>query len=174
MRRIRRGGPYFRIADPAWADPLDPTYSLERGGRWNAPGAFPVLYVNRDLNTARANLGRKFAGLPYGPEMLNPDEAPVLIETTVDPADFVDALTDAGCIELGLPVSYPVDEHGRDVDWDRCRPIGLAAWQAGEAGIACRSAATPDRSGEEIALFRRAGHPALRVRRRLPFEEWSL
>jgi RES domain-containing protein len=173
MRRVRRGGAYFRIADPAWADPLDATtYSVARGGRWNPPGSFPVLYLNRDLRTSRANLARKFAGRPYGPEMLHPALAPVLIQTTVDDAAFVDAVTDEGCIELGLPVTYPVDANGDEISWNRCQPIGSRAWEAGETGVACRSAATPDRTEEELALFRRAEDPVLRVDRRLPFDEW--
>jgi RES domain-containing protein len=172
MRRLARGGAYFRIADPGWADPLDASYSQARGGRWNPPGRFPVLYLNRDRRTSRANLQRKFAGRPYGPEMLDPAQAPVLIETVVDRADFVDAVTDEGCIDLGLPVTYPLDEKGNEVGWDRCRRIGREAWEAGEAGIACRSAATPDRTGEELALFPRAGRPAPSVVRRFAFNEW--
>jgi hypothetical protein len=172
MRRVRRGGSYFRIADPAWADPLDASHSVARGGRWNPSGTFLVLYLNRDLHTSRANLARKFAGRPYGAEMLDPARAPLLIQTVVDETDFVDAVTDNGCIELGLPVTYPFDERGNEVGWERCRPIGLDAWQAGEPGIACRSAATPDRTGEELALFRGAGDAALRVDRRFTFDEW--
>lgn len=172
MRRIRRGGEYFRIADPAWIDPLDPFHSLERGGRWNSPGSFPVLYLNRDLHTARANLERRFAGLPYGPEMLRPEEAPALVQTTAEEAEFIDVVSDEGCVAAGLPATYPLDENDREIGWDRCQPIGLRAWHAGEAGIACRSAATPDRSGEELALFGRAGQPALRVQWRFTFQEW--
>jgi DNA-binding XRE family transcriptional regulator len=88
------GGAYIRIAGPTWADPLDAAYSVARGCRWKPPGSFPVLYLNRDLHTSRANLERRFAGRPYGPEMLDPARAPLLIQTTVDDADFVDAVTD--------------------------------------------------------------------------------
>jgi len=172
VRHIRRGGRYFRIADPAWEDPLDASYSMAHGGRWNPPGAFPVLYLNRDVQTSRANLNRRFAGRPYGPEMLDPALAPLLIETTVGSRNFVDAVTDDGCLELGLPATYPLDEGGREVGWDRCQPIGLDAWRAGEAGIACRSAAMPDRIGDGLAVFRRSGDRALRVVARLSFTEW--
>ena len=172
MLRVRRGGAYFRIADPAWVDPLDAAYSVARGGRWNPPGSFPVLYLNRDLQTSRANLARKFVGRPYGPEMLDPAQAPLLIQSAVRDTDFVDAVTDEGCTDLGLPVTYPVDEDGNEVGWDRCQPIGRHAWDAGEAGIACRSAATRDRAAEELALFRRAGDRALLVVRRRTFDEW--
>jgi hypothetical protein len=172
MRRVRRGGAYFRIADLGWADPLSAVYSLTRGGRWNRPGSFRVLYLNRDLQTSRANLARKFTGRPYGPEMLDPAQGPVLIETTVTDTGFVDAVTDEGCVDLGLPVTYPLDDEGKEVGGDRCQPIGSRAWDAGKSGIACRSAATHDRAGEELALFVRAGEPALPVDRRLAFDAW--
>jgi len=172
MRRIRRGGAYFRIADPEWADALDATYAKQRGGRWNPPPSFPVLYLNRDLKTARANVERKFAGLPYGPETLRPEDAPLLIETAVADADFVDVVTDEGCVAVELPATCPLHRNGREVGWARCQPIGLQAWGAAEAGIACRRAATRDRAGEELALFRRPGQAALGVVRRFLFEEW--
>jgi|SRR2546422_10599873 len=172
MRRVRRGGAYFRIADPNWPDPLDASYSVARGGRWNPPGSFPVLYLNRDVHTSRANLRRRFAGLPYGPELLRPEQTPLLVETTVAEADYVDVITDEGCREVGLPTTYPVDTHGHEIDRGRCQEIGSRAWQAGERGIACRSAATHDRSGEELALFRREGESPLPVNRRLTLREW--
>src|SRR2546427_2055032 len=139
MRRVRRGGAYFRIADPNWPDPLDASYSVARGGRWNPPGSFPVLSLNRDVHTSRANLRRRFAGLPYGPELLRPEQTPLLVETTVAEAEYVDVITDAGCREVGLPTTYPVDTHGHEIDRGRCQEIGSRAWQAGERGIACRS-----------------------------------
>src|SRR5437016_421177 len=167
MRRVQRGGAYFRIADPNWADPLDASYSAAPGGRWNPPGSFPVLYLNRDVHTSRANLRRKFAGLPYGPELLRLEQAPILLETTVAEAEYVDVISDAGCSEVGLPTTYPVDADGHEIDRVRCQQIGLRAWQASERGIACRSAATHDRSGEELALFHREGESPLEVHRRL-------
>jgi hypothetical protein len=172
MRRVRRGGAYFRIAEVEWADPLSAAYSVANGGRWNPPGTFPVLYLNRDLQTSRANLVRKFMGRPYGPEMLDPARAPVLIRTAVKDTDFVDAVTDEGCADLGLPVTYPLDEEDNEVGWDRCQPIGRHAWDAGESGIACSSAATHDRAGEELALFVRPRDPALPIDRRLAFDAW--
>jgi hypothetical protein len=95
--------------------------------------------------------------------MLDPAQAPMLIQITVEDRDVVDAVTDEGCTDLGLPVTYPVDETGHEVCWGRCQPIGRNAWESGEAGMVCRSAATHDRTGEQLALFRRAGDHALRV-----------
>ena len=141
MHFIRRGGTYCRVADPAWQNPLDSSYALRSGGRWNSPGSFPVVYLNRDLRMARANVARKFRGLPYGPELLRSEEAPILIEASVPDSEYVDILTDGGCADVGLPVTYPKRPDGSEVNWTECQAIGQEAWTRGCQGIACRSAA---------------------------------
>ncbi len=167
---LRRGGRYFRVADPTWADPLDGDFSELRGGRWNAPGFFAVVYLGADLAVARANVRRKLAGLPYGPEDLEPEEGPVLVTTGVPIDDYVDVVTDEGCRAAGLPESYPQDE-GRIVDWKKCQPIGQEAWEQGRPGIACRSAAPGiGRAGEELAWFQRAR--SLEAGEIKAFEDW--
>ena len=45
---VPRGGVYVRVADPDWDDPLSGEFAKARGGRWNAPGAFPVVYLSGD------------------------------------------------------------------------------------------------------------------------------
>ena len=35
---------WWRIADPAWTNPLDPSFAQRQGGRWNPPDSFPTLY----------------------------------------------------------------------------------------------------------------------------------
>ena len=172
MRHVRRGGAYLRVADPEWDNPLDGRYAAERGGRWNPPQSFPVVYLNRELATAQANVLRRYVGLPYGPELLDPAEAPVLIQTTVDAADYVDIVTDAGCVEADLPATYPHNPDGTVVGHDRCQPIGRRAWDAGEPGVACRSAALGAHAGEELARFSLPGRPALQVDERFGFDAW--
>jgi RES domain-containing protein len=171
VRHLRRRGRYERVADPHWLDPLDGRYSAEHGGRWNAPGCFPVVYLTRGLPGARAYVRRKLAGRPYGPELLAPEEAPVLIETELPEERYVDVVTEAGCKAVDLPPTYPRDAAGAEVPWARCQPIGRRAWDAGELGIACRSALGPA-AGEELAWFHRERRAALPLRRRLPFEAW--
>lgn len=175
MRHVRRSGRYLRVADPGWEDPLDGAYAARFGGRFNPPGSFPVCYLNRDLPTARANarhlLRQRLQGLPLFVDDLETTELPVLVGTDVGADDFVDVVTDEGCTELGLPVSYPLDASGEVIPWSVCRPIGLSAWDAGEAGIACRSAAEgTQRDGEELAWFQRDQRLAAVDRRR--FEDW--
>lgn len=159
------------MADPDWADPLDGGHAAIVGGRWNPPASFPVVYLCASLEVARANVHRKLSGQPYGPEDLDPEAAPVLVATPVREDSFVDAVTDAGCASLGLPKSYPRTSRGRWIGHERCQPIGQAAWDAGEPGIAARSAASgAPRRGEELAFFTRRRR--LRAVRTLGFDDW--
>ena len=172
MRTIARGGAYVRVADPSWRNPLDGGYSQRVGGRWNARGAFPAVYLCRSVSVARAVVFQKLEGHPYGPEDLNPSMGPVLVETTVRQERFVDAITTRGLESMDLPPSYPRDARNRIVPWSRCQPLGQAAWDDGCEGIACRSAApTAPGGGEELAWFVR-GRRRLRLRRKRPFAEW--
>jgi hypothetical protein len=171
MRHLRRGGEYLRVADPDWADPLDGGHAAIVGGRWNPPASFPVVYLCASIEVARANVGRKLSEQPYGPEDLDPGAAPVLVTTRVREDAFVDGVSDAGCRSIGLPKTYPLDSLGRTIGHERCQPVGEEAWDAGEPGIAARSAApgTP-RGGEELAFFARRRR--LRTARWLRFDEW--
>lgn len=167
---VNRGGAYFRVADPDWQNPLDGRYAQERGARWNPPGSFPVVYLCASLRVARANVLKKFEGQPYGPEDLEPAGAPVLAETDVPRDAFVDIVTDDGCAAAGLPRSYPIVD-GATIGWAQCQPIGLRAWETGETGIACRSAAPGmERTDEELAWFEH--ETRLTVSSRRSFEKW--
>jgi RES domain-containing protein len=171
MRHIARGGAYLRVADPLWTDPLDPRYARAAGGRWNPPGSFGVIYLNRSEEVARANVLRRLEGQPYGPEDFAPGAGPLLVEVVVGETTLVDAVSARGLRTLGLPASYPADPSGAEVSRSVCQPIGAEAWGSGEAGIACRSAAlkAPAR-GEELALFDRGRRPARK--NTYDFEEW--
>jgi len=171
LRTVRRGGAYFRVADPSWANPLDGGHARAAGGRWNPPGSFPVVYLNREVRTARANVTRNFEGRPYQPEDLDPAEAPVLVTTDVPEDEFVDVVSDAGCVSAGLPVTYPRGANGGMIGHAVCQPIGQRAHDEGRSGVACRSAAPrATREEEELAWFERGDPLAVLQRRR--FDEW--
>lgn len=97
MEVIDREGEYYRIADPSWEDPLNGSYSMRRGGRWNAAGSFPVTYLNADLETARANvrhfLTNKLSGQPFSAEDLERSELPVLISLDLPRHGYLDVVT---------------------------------------------------------------------------------
>ena len=138
MRTVRRGGPYLRVADPDWDDPLDGRYAEDRGGRWNPPESFPTVYLTSSVEVARAYVVIKLEGHPYGPEDLL--TGPVLVRTNVPEDRYLNAVTDAGLRDLGLPRTYPFDSRRRLVRWRRCQPIGMRAWREGLPGVAARSA----------------------------------
>ncbi len=173
FRHVTRGGTYVRVADPAWLRPLDPRFAQERGGRWNPPRSFPIVYLCATRDVARAVVLRRFEGLPYGVVDLLPSRAPVLIATDVPEGRLVDVVDDAGCRAAGLPASYPLDGRGRTIAWARTQPLGETAWEQGERGIACRSSAMTGRGrGEELAWFVRRSADRLRIDRRRAFEDW--
>ena len=116
---------WWRIADPDWPNPLDPGFAHRRGGRWNPPGSFPVLYLDEDLATARLNLRGFIARWPYEPEDLRDDRGPTLVGCVLPRRQIVcDAHSPAGVRAAGLPDTYPLDEDGAPVPHTRCRPIG--------------------------------------------------
>jgi RES domain len=167
MRHVRRGGRYLRVADQGWSDPLSGAYSRAAGGRWNPPGAFDVVYLNANIAVARAQVRRKLAPLGIGPEDLDPITGPVLVATEVPTEAYVDAVSDPGLRSLGLSGAYPLDAAGAEVGHEICRPLGLKAHEAGEVGVAARSAAAWP--GEELAYF---GGSRLRVKERTSFADW--
>jgi hypothetical protein len=173
FRHLTRHGPYVRVADPGWRRPLDPSFAAARGGRWDPPGSFPVVYLCRTRTVARQLVLNRFEGLPYGLLDVRPDRRPVLIETDVAEHRAVDVVSDAGCRAASLPATYPLDENGRTIGWDRTRPIGTAAWEQGERSIACRTAALGSAGdGEELAWFVRTQTDRLAVSGRRAFDGW--
>jgi RES domain-containing protein len=169
MRHVRRGGRYLRVADPGWSDPLSGAYSRVRGGRWNPPQSFDVVYLNRTIEVARAQVRCKLTPLAIGPEDLDPRSAPTLVATKVPEAPYVDAISDPGFRSLGLPQSYPRDGDGEIVGHGTCQAIGTEAKAAGEPGVAARSAAEIPSPGEELAWF---GPDALAPGERRDFADW--
>ena len=145
---------YSRVADPDWDDPLDTDLSFATGGRWNASGTFPVLYLNETLGAARANVSMRFAeqrGLGITLDMLDPWGLPVLVEVLVSPGTAVDLTSDGGLAGVGLPMSYPLDASEEQVDHACCRPVGAAAHVAQHQGIRARCAA-PGAGRDDLGL----------------------
>jgi len=176
-RHVRRSGLYHRVCDPEWSDCTDTSFSKDFGGRWNEAGRFGVLYLCRTLTVAAANARKNFDGEIHSLYDLKPEFRPVLVDFSLGRSPghrFVDAVSKSGLAELGLPSSYPLGANGTMVPRSRCRPIGFAAYDAGEAGIACRSAAEAADGnwiGEELALFDRASGFAVQGKRHR-FAEW--
>lgn len=166
------GHSWLRLADPAWANPLDARPAGTRGGRWNPGGGAPTLYLNETVATARANVRRFLAGTPVEPEDLDPDRGYVLVEVALPAGQQVlDVHSPEGLVASDLPSTYPVGADGTEVPHATCQPVGLAALDAGLDGVRGRSAAGPPIDElRELAWFPR-GRRA-RKRRVRSFGDW--
>lgn len=172
VTRLPDGHPWLRVADPGWADPLDPSYAEEAGGRWNPPGSFPALYLNADVDTARAQVDRLLQGQPVRPEDLADPGFVLVVATLPRGQEVADAASAEGLRALGLPEEYPYEGKGL-CGHDRCRPVGEAVHERGLRGVSCRSAALPDRTARELAWFpARRSSRATSVGDPLPFSAW--
>lgn len=164
---------WWRIADPAWSNPLDPAFAGHRGGRWNPPESFPTLYLNEDKVTARLNLRAFIAGWPYEPEDLRSDTGPVLVGATLPRRQIVcDVHTPAGVAAVGLPKSYPFDSRKRLISHERCQPVGRRVFDAGLRGVRARSAQSRDGAGRDLAWFPATARSVARRTARLRFDRW--
>jgi hypothetical protein len=164
---------WWRIADPAWRDPLDPDFAERHGGRWNPPRSFPTLYLNEDQVTARLNLRRFVAQWSYEPEDLRNDTGPSLVGTHLPGRQTVcDAHTPRGVAAAGLPASYPFDEKGERIAHAVCQPIGALAKNIGLRGVRARSAQSGKGAGRDLAWFPAAVRSVARRARTLTFENW--
>ena len=170
--RLPDGHRWLRVADQAWDDPLDPTFSQRHGGRWNPPNSYAALYLSQDLDTARAQIHRMLEGSPLRAEDL--DQGYVLVEATLPSRqDVADGVTDTGLGALELPESYPLNKSGQIVPHAVCQPIGVTIKEIGLRGVRARSAATTDGSGRELAWFpARPSSGASPVGDPIPFNEW--
>ncbi len=156
FRHLSRSGTYFRVADPAWANPIDGVPGSRGGGRWNRPDSFSVVYLNRTKSLARKYVVAKLRDEPYGPEDLDPLTGPTLVPVDIDEASYVDVVTNEGCTAAGFSSTYPDGPDGRRVPHEQCWPVGDEAWASGDSGIACRSATTgASLADEDLAWFQR-------------------
>lgn len=171
VERLPDGHRWLRVADPRWADPLDPSYAMTFGGRWNPPGSFPTLYLNEDMLTARAQVTALLSGSPVEPDDLD-DGFDLIVTTLPRSQDVADAISDRGLTALGLPASYPNHANGRPVRHEACQPVGQAVKDEGLRGVHAQSAATHDGSGRELAWFPARESSRATLHARLRYRDW--
>ncbi len=162
---------WLRVADPGWTDPLDSNFAARRGGRWNPPSSFPTLYLNADLDTARAQVVRLLEGSPVEPEDLDPG-FDLVVATLPRSQDVADAHSSGGLEALGLPETYPAHRNGRPVTHESCQPVGAQVKAHGLRGVHARSAATRNPEGRELAWFPATSRSAAVLIQRISFDEW--
>jgi RES domain-containing protein len=161
---------WVRVVKPDWQDPFDASFAGAHGGRWNPPGSWPTLYLNRDLDTARAQVARLLEGTFAAPDDLS-DDAFVLVAARVQPVMLADVVSVAGVKAAGLPATYPVNANGSVVSHGRCQAVGVQARDAGLGGVEARSACMRDGSGRELALWSSLAAVSP-VKRRSPYGRW--
>jgi len=85
-----------------------------------------------------------------------------------------DAVSAAGLEAFRLPRSDPLDSRGREIGHPRCQALGARIRACGLRGPWCRSAATVDGSGRELAWFPATARSRARPlwRRPEPLERW--
>ncbi len=164
---------WWRIANPAWANPLDPRFAQQQGGRWNPPGSFPALYLNEDMVTARLNLFDFISKWPYEPEDLRDNTGPALVGCSLPRRQVVcDACSSAGVRAVGLPDTYPLERDGALVPHARCQSIGAQVKAAHLRGVRSRSAQSRDGIGRELAWFPASTRSVARRAQTLAFTTW--
>jgi len=165
------GHVWLRLTRPHYVDAFDTTFAAARGGRWNPPGSWPTLYVNENLLTVHAQLRHMFTGRGIEPDDLD-DDAPIRLAACTLPSRqrVVDAVSEQGLDDVGLPLTYPIGVDGTVVEHGVTQSIGIEAHGDGFRGVWCRSAAGV---GNELAWFpssRSAARPVWD--RALPLGEW--
>ena len=168
---VTDGHGWLRVADPGWENPLDPSHAAVVGGRWNPPNSFPTLYLNEDLDTARAQVIALLAGSPVRPEDLDAG-FDLVLATLPRFQQAADAVTDDGLRRLGLPDTYPRHANGRPVRRATCQPVGVEVRGLGLRGIRARSATTEDGGGRELAWFPARASSHATEEARIPFQKW--
>jgi hypothetical protein len=168
------GRVWLRVADPAWREPLDPTYAGQRGGRWNPPVGFRTLYLNADVATARLQLERLFAGSPVRTEDLAGDAFVLVAARLPRNQTCADLVSATGVAAAGLPATYPADARGRILPHDATRAVGTRVHAARLRGVWCRSACTADGRGRELAWFPATARSRARPvwRKPVPLAAW--
>lgn len=148
---------------------------MARGGRWNARGSFPVVYLHEDLATARASarllLEQSISGMPFEFDDLDPQGLPVLVEVLLPSIDILDARTESGLQAAGLPTTYPRRAAGDPLPWQDCQRVAARAHRAGLPSIAYRSSAHAA-GGGEVAWLEDHGGPLAATGPVRDFEDW--
>ncbi len=164
---------WWRVADGAWRDPLDPSFAQHHGGRWNPPDSFPTLYLNEDRVTARLNLRSFISGWPYEPEDLREDTGPILVGARLPRRQTVcDAHSRRGVVAASLPESYPFDKRGNRIAHATCQSVGVRAKEAGLRGVRARAAQSRDGAGRDLAWFPASSRSVAQCTETLTFEDW--
>ncbi len=149
--------PLYRVVRAGWQEPLDTSYGRARGGRWNAPGSYDVLYTACSRRVARFVALDIFRMAAVTLEDLMPATRPALAEIAWQ-GPVVDAMSEHGLEVAGLPLHYP-----RAIGHETTQALARHWHDDGNEGVACRSASVaragleewtePHEPWSELAIF---------------------
>jgi hypothetical protein len=110
--------------------------------------------------------------MPFSPQDLSDDAYTLVLLRLPRSQSAANAVSVQGLVALGLPSSYPLGRDGQVIDRAVCQPIGKQVRELGLHGVWCRSAASTDGRGKELAWF--PGTRAARPLRKqpIPFGHW--
>ncbi|HRE03453.1 MAG TPA: hypothetical protein PLV68_19305 [Ilumatobacteraceae bacterium] len=111
--------------------------------------------MNENAETARRQIQRMLEGTPFGPDDLADDAYDLVTVLLPRGQTALDAVSAAGLTAVGLPTTYPTTTDGERVGHAACWPAATDAYAAGLDGVHCRSAATLDGLGRELAWWPR-------------------
>jgi len=115
------------------------------GGRWGQPGAYPVIYLGRPIDSVVAEAHRNLVDGIEGmrPDLVGPR---TLFDVEVDVTEILDLCDPESLRLVGLDAQSLVGPHAP------CQRVGQAAHQLGLHGVLAPAATE---IGETLALFER-------------------
>jgi RES domain-containing protein len=137
-------GLFERHVSPTWVEQA--LLGSSAGGRWAAPGTFPVIYLGRPVSSVVVEAYRH---LVDGVEGMTAEHVRGrrLVRARVAVDDVLDLRGRRTRLGIGLGDAELFSEVG---DYDACRRLGHAAHEAGLHGVIAPAAT---RLGETLALF---------------------
>lgn len=144
VARIEVDGRFERHVSPSWVDRS--LLGSSAGGRWAAPGTFPVIYLGRPPASVVIEAYRHLVDDVEG---MTPDRVRGrrLVRADVSVHEVLDLRSAEARMRVGLTDAELFSEVG---DWDACQRVGHVAHQLGLHGVIAPAAT---RVGETLALF---------------------
>jgi RES domain-containing protein len=150
---------------------LDPDFAKEKGGRWNPPNSWPTLYLNRDIQTARAQIERMLDGTFSNLDDLSDDAFDLVAATLPRKLEALDLISPAGIGASGLPATYPLNAKGDFVPHSHCQVLSVRAHTEELDGVEAPAAVRAPHDCFEFAWWPRNA-TARPYGNRLPYGLW--
>lgn len=143
---VRVEGTFERHVSQKWSERA--FEGSASGGRWNAPGSFPVIYLGRPRAAVVVEAYRHLVDDVHGmtPERVR---GRLCFAAMVNASQILDLRTDEALLTVGITREDTSSAVG---DYDECQAVGHAAHQLGYHGILAPAASG---LGDTLALFPR-------------------